>query len=127
MAPPRIGAPEEPELLQGQPSAKTQWRAARRVEGEIRDRDPGPIDQGHGKPMVRGAKPCGARLSVAPRMIRRKKMRRPFRRRSRPAGNSAGNGRVAVGGEAAGDEAPACGDEIEHPAPRIPPMTWAAM
>ena len=43
--------PEEPELLQGPAVGKDgRGGAARRVEGEIRDRDPGPIlDQGHGQ------------------------------------------------------------------------------
>jgi len=44
------GDPEEPELLQGPAVGKDgSGGAARGVEGEIRDRDPGPIDQGHGQ------------------------------------------------------------------------------
>ena len=42
--------PEEPELLQRPAVGKDGGgRAARWVEGEIGDRNPGPIDQGHGQ------------------------------------------------------------------------------
>ena len=44
------GDPEEPELLQGPAVGKDRrGGAARRVEGEIGDRDAGPIDQRHGQ------------------------------------------------------------------------------
>jgi hypothetical protein len=49
--------PEEPELLEGPPIGKDGRRgAARRVEGEIGDRDPGPIDQRHGQTDGQGRK-----------------------------------------------------------------------
>ena len=75
------------------------------------------------KPIASGAKPCGARLSVAPRMIRRKKKaKHRFGAEAGQQGIAArGVVAVAVGGEAAGDEAgPPGGDEIEHPGAEDP-------
>ena len=74
-APPRIGATQKSQsCCRAQPSAKT---AVAVLRAGLRERlvtgIPAQLIRATAKPMARGAKPCGARLSVAPRMIRRKK------------------------------------------------------
>ena len=75
MAPPRIGATQKSQsCCSAQASAKTAVAALR---AGLRERlvtgMPAQLIRATARPIVKGAKPCGARLSVDPRMMNMKK------------------------------------------------------
>jgi hypothetical protein len=66
--------PEEPELFDGPaPDEDGGAEGAGGIDGGIGNGDGDEVDEGEARPMGMGAKPSGARRSVAPRMTRRKK------------------------------------------------------
>ena len=116
--------PEEPELLESPAVGKDgRGGAARRVEGEIGDRDPGPIDQGHGQ--ADGQRREALRRPAVRRAQNDQEEKKGEHRFGAETGQEGiaprGVVAVAIGSEAAGDEAgPPGGDEIEHPGAQDP-------